>query len=79
MFLMIFFPFIAYYHAYPGITLLLSIAFVFWCCKIKNKMTLVILPLIAVIVLSIDMFNPILPIPHKIKKYYPAMLFCYAL
>jgi len=53
-----------------ALPILFSSIYLLWFTSLNNKLALTT-PIIVIMILSVDIVNPILPLPNKIKSYYP--------
>ena len=59
-------------HAdHPGLALVFSASLLLWFIYFKKDYIRLLIPLFSSFILIFDVFNSILPLPNKIKKFYP--------
>jgi hypothetical protein len=62
---------------HPGLCLFISIICLAWVLFVKNNYYKYIFPIAMVAVIFMDIMNPFLPLPNKIRKFYPQIKISY--
>jgi hypothetical protein len=59
--------------SHPGLALIVSLIYLIWQYYFINNLIKLLIPLLVTTIIFVDILNPLLPLPYKIKKFYPAI------
>ena len=70
-------PSLLAFTAHPGLALFFSLICLVWILFFKNIYLKYLLPIFLMTIVAVDILNPFLPLPNKIRKFYPKVKISY--